>query len=410
MASLLRSLLSPIITLSLFVLANNFFITFLSVSLNSQGVSTSLIGALHSINYAGFMFGALKSESIIRRVGHIRAFAAFACLNMSTYLVHGMFSFPVTWLAMRFCAGFTIATMFVVVESWLLSKSSRNTRGVILSIYMITLYTSQGASQYIIDIVDIMTSMPFVVAALLCSLSILPLTITRTPAPELEKAEPISLRSLLRISPFGVISCMMSGYIISTIYSFVPIFAQEKFLSVSLVMSVTIAGGFLLQWPIGKLSDIFDRRKVLTILCWAMLFPALFIIVLPSVPFLILPLSFLFGGLCFSINPVSVTQVCDHIETQHITGATSMLFVVYGFGAILGPLTTPFFVKHISPAAPYISISLGAVLLGILGLYTLKHRKPIPPEEKQDFIRSTGTSSVSYEMNPNVETPEDQNK
>jgi hypothetical protein len=87
-----------------------------------------------------------------------------------------------------------------------------------------------------------------------------------------------------------------------------------------------------------------------------------------------------------------------------------MLFVVYGFGAILGPLTTPFFVKHISPAAPYISISLGAVLLGILGLYTLKHRKPIPPEEKQDFIRSTGTSSVSYEMNPNVETPEDQNK
>lgn len=408
--STFRRALSPLLSIALLMLGNGFFTTFVSVRLYLDGHSALIVGLVQSAFYAGYLLGALKIEALMHRIRHIRAYAFFTCIATAILLMQGLLVHPIIWIFERFVMGLCIASLYVVIESWLLIISPQSTRGKLLGFYMLSLYGAQSLSQFFMDFLDLNTLSPFVVAATLSSLSMIPVTFTYTQVPDQGETERSGFFSILKRSPFGAGGCVISGLILSAIYSFLPNFAEKSNLSVSSIMSVTIAGGFLLQWPLGHLSDIFDRRKILLLVSALTIVPCIAIMILKlEIAYIIGPVFFL-GGMTFTLYPLSITHVTDRHLSEDLTSITAVLLFAYSFGSVLGPLIAPFFIKFFQPHGLFIYIGAMGGLLTLTGLLSTIFSKPVPREDQNDFVPLTG-SPLSYELDPrsNEENSEQSN-
>lgn len=397
---------SPLLSLALLMLGAGFMMTFTSLRLDIEGYSPSVIGYVQAAYFGGFFAGALIIETLLKRVKHIRSFAIFASLATALMCLQGIWVEPLFWTAIRFLSGLSIAALYVVIESWLLTTTPQAKRGTILSFYMIALYSSQTLSQFFLKFVSISSMEAFLITALLSALSIIPVSFTNAISPHVGNGSRVSLLRILKLSPLGFIGCIFSGLVLSSIYSFAPTYAQDTFISVPLLVGSTIAGGFLLQWPIGHLSDLFDRRKVLVILSFTTLLPCLGIIFTRGHEIPIYILSFFLGGLTFTINPISVTQVCDRFHPDHITSLTGILLVAYSIGAICGPLIAPFFIEQLYPFGLYIYIGSVCLILGLLGLFALWKWPGIPKIGDQTKFLPSPPESLAT---PNRDPPKEKN-
>ena len=400
------SIVAPLLSISFLMLSIGYFLTFITLRIEFEGGSDVVIGAVQSAFYAGMLIGAMRIERMIRRIGHIRTFAAFACVNTISILVQALWYNPYLWFICRFAAGSAAAAAYIVIESWLLSKSTTLTRGRILSCYMVVLYASQALSQFILTLFAIDSVTPFILSAALASLCAIPLAITYSPSPKPEEPSVTSFFSLFKESPFGFVGCFAGGIILSAIYAFTPLYAKEIGLSVPLAMFLTIAGGFLLQWPIGLLSDVFDRRRVLMVTAFAVLVPCVGILFAPVWALLIFAFLFILGGVTFTIYPLGITHVCDRVQPHDITAATGVLLVAYGIGASTGALMCSPFVQYFSIAALFVFIGAVALILAGFGLYSMVRRPVVPLEDQNPYVLLPRVSQVAYELDPRANPEE----
>lgn len=403
MIQILQSVISPLSSVSLFMLSVGFFVTFISLHLKTMGAGEDLIGLVQSAYFAGLFFGAFKSEGLIRRVGHIRALAACACGQAATIMVMALFSKPIVWVLMRFVSGICGATFFIIIESWLLTKSTVETRGGVLSFYMIAFYIGQSLSQFILDIIDITTLEPFIVSSLFCSIAVIPVAITYEASPEPSEPTFDNPMQLFKISPFGTWGCIVSGCILGAIYSFLPLFAATHDLSVSLVMSITIGGGFILQWPVGILSDIYDRRRVLISVCLAVVIPCLLLWLFAYHQTAVLILALILGGLTFTLYPLSISHVCDRVQAEDIVTVTGMLLLFYSIGSTIGPITVANFIRNFGEEALFGYTAFLSLALASIGIYSLFKRPYVPADEQLDYVPlPQQTMPVALELDPRV--------
>ncbi|MBN2479221.1 MAG: MFS transporter [Parachlamydiales bacterium] len=401
----IKSLIAPILSLILVVCSSAPFMTFISLKMNAEGYSEASIGATQAFFYLGYLIGSIRAERLVKRIGYIRSFAAFSSLYCGCMLIQGIFMNFYVWSLMRLLGGLSLAALYVVIESWLLTESSNSNRGKILAVYMIALYFSQSLSQLIIKFIDINTTVPFLLFGLLCSFSILPVSMNYSKAPEYCRVvTKKSIKEIYHSSPFGFIGCLMSGLILSAIYSLLPVFAVSSNVSVSYIMAITIAGGFLLQWPLGHLSDIFDRRSVLILVSLLAIIPSI-IIMFFKTSYIIYTFSFFLGGFTFTIYPLSINQVCDRIDSTYISYVMGILSLLYGIGAMTGPIICSFFME-ITPLFLYLYILLTCALLALIGMYfKAKSPKAVLADDKTEFVPMTSTAPIS-ELDPRVTEPQ----
>ncbi|MCP5507331.1 MAG: MFS transporter [Chlamydiales bacterium] len=385
-----------------------FFMSFISIRMRLEGATDTWIGIVQSAYFTGLLVGSITVERLIHRVGHIRTFAAFASLCTATILLQEQLTSYYFWVVIRFIAGFCIASMFVVIESWLLDKSSLNTRGRVLSIYMIALYCGQALGQMFVDRVDLLMPQPFVIAGFICALSVIPVCMTKEQSPDVQNPIIHGILTVFRRSPFGFTGCFLSGVILACIYSFGPTYAFQKGISVSYFMSTTIIGGIVLQWGLGKLSDLVDRRKVLIATAAATTIPALFLAYAPFPEVWLLISTFLLGGFCFTLYPLSIAQVCDKLEHGALTSVTGILLLAFSAGAMVGPLLAPPFMYYLHEGGLYVFIVWIALALTALGFFALYKFDAVPLEEQGEFVSLPATTPVAYDLDPRVD-PEEEN-
>lgn len=396
-----KLIISPLLSLAFLMLSNGFFLTFVSAKLHVENYSSTSIGFIQAAYYAGFLIAALKSEHLIQRIRHIRAFSFFASIVVACTLLSAFANHFVAWIIVRFIMGLSIAALYVVIESWLLLISNVKNRGVVLAIYMTALYVSQSLSQFMIDFVDIESLYPFIWGAIFASLSVLPVAFTHTTIPEINAPPASALIKYFLVSPLGTIGAILSGIILGSIYTFVPNYAQTYHIHISYIMSLTIAGGFLLQYPIGHMSDIFDRRKVLMGVGLGTLASAIAMIVFTGNPFWMLFFSFILGGFAFTIYPLSITSVIDRCDPSTITTVTGVMLFAYSIGAVLGPILTPIFIHAFGgEIGIFYFVGVVSVTLFIVGLITVFIRKPVPKDEQESFVALTAQTPVGSDLDP----------
>ena len=335
--------------------------TEISLRATLEGFPAPLTGAVMSCYYIGYMLGTALAPRLVRRVGHIRVFAAMAALASASILAQGLFIAALPWALLRGLSGLAFAAIYVVAESWLNESSSRATRGSLLAVYMVVLYIGLGSSQFLLIPTDPRTSAPFMLVAILISLAIVPIVIAAQHAPEIALPQKVRYRDLYRDSPLGVVAVTVAGMVTANVYSMGPVYARLSGLDTSGVatfMGVSVLAAVVLQYPVGRLSDRVDRRTVIAGICILATLAAAVPAAMRALPHgLVLVVAAVFSGLAFTLYSLGVSHVNDHLEPAQMVAASGALLRLNGIGAALSPILVGSLIARFGPPAYFGSLA-----------------------------------------------------
>ncbi|EGL55690.1 transmembrane transport protein [Methylophaga aminisulfidivorans MP] len=375
--ALLKPIQSILWSVALLLLGNGLISTLLTLRGTNEGFSSATMGLIMSSYFIGFVCGTWVSGRLIRRMGHIRTFAFCASICASATLLHIIFIDAWVWIVLRFFYGLAYITLMTVIESWLNSQAASHERGRIFAFYMVVNLGALTIAQQMLHIATPDNFLLFAIVSILISWAILPLTLTRRNQPRINSERPkSSLKNLLKIAPLSVAGSTLSGLAMGAFWAMTPIYATELGYDISgiaLIMSLTILGGAALQIPIGRYSDKHDRPKVITWVVALAGIIALSMAVIPSQTAL-LAIFFIWGGLSFSIYPLSVAQLIDQLHPDEIVSGSSDMLVLHGLGCAFAPVIAGSLMTIIGSQG--LPLYIGTVLL-ILAGYTAYRRRRV---------------------------------
>jgi len=380
----------------------------LGLRLNGAGYSAPLIGMVSAAYFLGLTLGSMNVFRIIKDAGHIRAFAAFVSLYSASALAYSLIDSIVFWAALRLIDGFSAAGIFVCLESWLNDRAEPKKRGTTLAFYMVALYAGQALGQITLGLPPENRHLPFIIASLVLSLAVIPVSLTRMPAPVIDTQHPFTLKRLYTISPLGLIGTAMTGMILGAFYGMGAVQAQRLGFSSTVIASLlssVIVGGMAMQWPLGRLSDWIDRRMVI-VGCFAITALTGAAMAYVSQPAIFIALGFVFGGFSFALYPLCVSHANDHIEAEERMGASGGLILSYSAGAAMGPLLGATAMMLIGPAGLYLYILLCGTGAFAFGLWRQYAAEPVPKEEQNMFQVLPRTTPMAAAMDPQVASAE----
>jgi MFS family permease len=364
--------------------------TLLALRATIEGFPPPVTGVIMSGYYVGYLLGTRVAPPLLRKIGHIRVFAALAAVASAAILVQGCFVNRYNWGAMRLVSGVCMAGIYVVAESWLNDRASRANRGRLFALYMLILYIGLGAAQFMLIVSDPRTAMPFMLVSLLISLAMVPIVLSAQQIPGPAAPAKVRLRELYRNSPVGVAGVTVSGLLSSIVFSMGPVYAQLKGLEtagVAAFMGVSILAAVVTQYPVGRLSDRMDRRTVIAGVCAVATLVAGGIVAFPEMPHpVFLTLAALFSGVVLTLYSLSVSHVNDKLEPAQMVAASSALLLLNGTAAAFGPVVAGSLMAWFGPRAYFATLG---TLTGTLLLYDLwrkSRRRPVPLSQKTPFI------------------------
>lgn len=361
----------------------------LGVRSEVEGFGLLVTGVVMTAYFAGFLAGTAYCESALKQVGHIRVFAALASTASSVVLLQAVSVNPVSWGITRFLFGACMAGLYVVVESWLNDLATNETRGRILSVYMIVTMGGIAMGQLLLNVEDRSGFTLFIVVSVLVSLSLVPVTLSASSSPPLAIPEPIRLAELAARIPTGLVSSFFSGAGAGAMLGMAAVYASQVGMTagrLSLFLAAPMVGALVFQWPIGLVSDKLPRRAVLfAVAVGAAVAPLLGIAVAPDSWIAVLAM-FLMGGAMFPFYSLAVAYSNDWLRAEEILGASGTLVRVNGTGAIIGPLLTAALMALIDTSLFFWTISglFGTVAAFIL--WRMLVRDALPRERQRRWV------------------------
>jgi MFS family permease len=370
--------------------------TLLALRATLEGFPPPVTGIIMSSYYIGYLLGTRIAPPLLRQVGHVRVFAALAALASAAILLQGSFIQPVVWAVMRLASGLCLAGIYVVAESWLNDRADRTNRGRLFAVYMLILYVGLGAAQFLLVAWDPRTATPFMLVSVLISLALVPIVLSAQPVPERAAPGRVRLRELYRNSPLGVVGVTVSGLTSSIIFSMGPVYARlegRETEGVAVFMGVSILAAVVTQYPVGRLSDRFDRRTIIAGICLLATAVAAGIVAFPDLPNgVFLTLAGIFSGLVLTLYSLSTSHVNDNLLPTQMVAASSALLLLNGSGAALGPVLSGSLMSAFGPRAYFATLG---TLTGALLLYDLwrkVRRGPVPRDQKTRFVSTEPTA------------------
>jgi len=350
-------------------LANGFFNTLISLRVAIENFEATMAGLVLSSYFAGFTLAALRCGPIIERVGHIRAYAAFAGMVVAATAAMPLLLGPLSWLVLRAIVGFGCAGLFITTESWLNAKAQPAERGRIFSIYMVGTFLALALGQLLIGPAQIETAGPFNAIVALFAVALVMVSTTRAEPPRLTAAATLPYGELARAAPVAVVGGALSGLISSSFYALVPAWMQDEGIAretIATSMLVAVLGGLAFQVPIGRLSDRFDRRIVLAALGLGFAGAAIALVLLPHSLPVVLPAAALLGGFMSTLYPVCVAHAHDRMPADRVVAVSGKLILVSGLGSVIGPLIGTSLMARFSIDGVFYFMTAAALLLAFL--------------------------------------------
>jgi MFS family permease len=334
-----------------------------------------------SAYFLGFLAGSYRAPRMIRRVGHVRVFAALASLISAAFILYPALPDPWVWTAMRALVGFCFAGVYVVAESWLNEAATNETRGQTLALYMIVQLLGIIAAQGVVTFADASGYTLFVIMSVLVSVSFAPILLTAGSAPAYLATKRMSLARLFAISPLGCVGTFLLGGVFSGIFAMASVFGTEKGLTVNqiaLFIAATYTGGLLFQFPIGWLSDRMDRRKlILTLTAFGAGFTLSGLALSDSI-LVVMATGFVLGAVANPLYSLLIAYTNDFLEQSDMAAASGGLLFIFGLGAISGPLVIGWLMTRFGADAFFAYVG---GLLGLIALYAAWRmtRRAAPP-------------------------------
>jgi len=401
------------------MIANGLQINLLGVRSVIEDFNVITTGVFMSGYFIGYFLGSHTTPILVSKVGHIRVFAAFASLASLSILIAVIFVNPAVWTLSRFISGLSLVSCYVVAESWLNDRATNKTRGQILSAYMIIIFIGMGIGMLLLNISTPKNYEPFILVSLLMSLALVPILLTKRSAPKFKKIGTISVTELYKISPLGTVSSFCTGAIHSGLFSLTAVYAAlVKFtiFEISILLFIITVSGVFTQAPVGYLSDKFDRRLIITLSTFgSAAFALLAIIVsgsslekmylateLGSSKILFFISVALYAGLCLPLFSLNLAHTNDFVPKEKFVAAGGGLQLIFGIGAIGGPIICTLFMSWIGVNGFFIFLITFHIIIGVFALYRMKIRETeYNPDSTFTSLPATITP-VGLELDPDT--------
>ena len=382
----------------------------LGLRANLEGFGVITTGLIMSSYYAGFVGGSIFAPSIVNRVGHIRTFSAFASLASAAALCHAVVVEPITWMIFRAITGVCFAGLCLVAESWLNERSTNDNRGTLLSTYFVVMLGATALGQMLLPVAPIAGYDLFVIVSAIISLALVPVALTSMPTPVEIGQERMGTGRLFKISPVGFVGCLGSGLTSGALWSLAAVYGKEAGLTTedtAIFTAIMIVGGLLTQWPLGKLSDIVDRRYVIIGISIGMGIVGSLIASIPQIEeHWVFVAGGLAGGLALPLYGLSIAHTNDFVERRFFVSTSASLLLVYGIGATLGPFLATIYMWFTGPSGLFTHCAVVYAAVGLFALYRITQRAPVPEGEAENFVLVPRTSLMAFEMDPRSEENE----
>ena len=351
--------------------------TLLSVRGELENFSTFEMSLVMSAYFMGFLGASRLVPELIRRVGHVRVFAALASFISAILILYPLLVNPWVWTGGRVIIGFCFCGVYITAESWLNNSATNENRGKLLSSYMVVQMAGIVAAQLLLLIGDPGGFELFVLISVLVSISFAPILLSITPTPAFEATKPMSIKELFSTSPLGCVGMFFLGGIFSAQFGMAPVFGTKAGLSLSEISSFVAAfyiGAMVFQFPIGWLSDQMDRRILIVVTSAIGFIAALSAIVVEGSFLILVGSAFFIGGMSNPLYSLLIAYTNDFLELDDMASASGGLLFLNGLGAISGPLFTGYLMTKMGPEGFFIVL---ATLLGLLtgyGFYRMTQR------------------------------------
>jgi len=379
--------------------------TLLAVRSQTEGWGEQTTGLVMSGYFIGFFLGTFTAPPLIRRVGHIRAFAFHAALAAAAVLIFPLWTDPVAWMALRIVTGIALVGLCTVIESWLNAQSAPEHRSRVFGVYMVVSLVALAAGQLLLDLQPPRSPVLFSVVAILFALAILPVSITRLAPPPIATSPRARILQVCRTAPSAAAGALLAGMALGAFWGMGAVYAASLGFDragIGAFMAATILGGAALQLPIGRLSDRGDRRSMLAGVA------GLGAVVAAGALHLdagahggALAVFFLFGGLAFALYPLAVAHLLDRLPAEQLLAGCSALLLLNGIGAAIGPAAAGVAMERWGPSALPVFFAATLALLAVVagGRRLLKARHLLHPARFHPMVRTT---PVALELLPEI--------
>lgn len=396
MFSLLSNVWALLLGLMLLMVGNGLQGTLLGVRGALEGFSTLEMSVVMSAYFVGFLGGSWMAPGMIRRVGHVRVFAALGSFISAVLILFPVLTEPWAWTIGRVIIGFCYSGVYVVAESWLNNAATNETRGQALSAYMITMMFGIVAAQGIMLVADPSGFILFVIPSVLVSISFAPILLSINPTPVVETSQPMTMGEVLKISPLGAVGMFLLGGVYAAQYGMAAVYGAKAGLSlvqISIFVATFYVGATLTQFPLGWLSDRMDRRVLILMVAAVGGVAALMALILGGYYPLLLVSAFLIGGTANPLYSLLIAYTNDFLEPKDMASASSGLVFVNGVGAIAGPLITGYVMNTVGTQGYFLLIAV--LLLGLAGYagYRMTQRPAPHHDENMQYAPVSPSAS-----------------
>lgn len=378
--------------------------------------STMTLGMIGAAYAAAFTAGCVVVPRLVLRVGHIRVFAAMQTLLVASLLFHALVVDPLAWAGFRLIAGASVAGSYMVLESWLNERVTNETRGAVMSAYMIVSMAAVASGQYLVPAGDPAQQTLFVICALLFAAAVLPVTLTSAQSPRPITQVTIDLKGLFRASPAAMVGAFMAGMVFSIWSFFVPVYGKMADLSdftIATMLAFAMLGGIIAQFPIGRLSDRMDRRYVMAgagAFGAALCLPAA--LLAPTTPWIIFCFTFALGMVLFPIYALASAHANDIAQPEDFVKISGGILIFYGLGTTAGPLAGGPVIDAVGKSGVFMSLGVAFAVYGGYAFWRSMRREAVAAEDRTDFQPVTPVvpqTPESLQLDPRIEdVPEEE--
>ncbi|MGY6703649.1 MFS transporter [Roseinatronobacter sp.] len=377
-----------------------------------EGFSTFQMSIVMSAYFLGFLFGSRAAPELIRRVGHVRVFAALGSLISAILVLYAAIPDWIVWALLRVLIGFCFSGVYVTAESWLNNASTNENRGQTLSLYMIVQMVGIISAQALINFADPAGFLLFVIPSVLVSLAFAPILLSVSPAPTFGTTKSMSIRQLYEVSPLGVVGIFLMGGVFAAMFGMTAVWGTQAGLSVleiSLFTGAIYFGGLVFQFPLGWLSDRMDRRKLVVYVALVGTLGGAMAVVFDLSFIWLLVVALIIGGISNPLYSLLVAYTNDYLDTDQMAAASGGLLFVNGVGAVVGPLCIGWLMGVIGPPGFFLFIILLTLALAIYAMWRMTQRPAVPVDQTGPFapvspvVSAATVEAVYTEMTENSE-------
>lgn len=367
-----------------------------------EGFSPSTMAWVMAGYFVGFLGGSRMAPEMIRRVGHVRVFAALASLISACLILYAAVPNVVAWFALRVLIGFCFSGVYVVAESWLNDAATNETRGQTLSLYLIVQMMGIVSAQGVLNFADPGGYTLFIISSVLVSVSFAPILLSVSPAPVFQTTKPMTFKQLYKTSPLAVVCVFLLGLIFSALFGMSAVYGTEKQLDVqtiSVFVAMIYLGGMVLQYPIGWLSDHMERRLLIVYLT---IFGALFMVSAPLFSnniYALFGAAFIVGGISNPLYGLYIAYMNDYLDHDDMAAASGGLIFINGLGAIGGPFVVGWMMSQFGPDSFFVFLAIVLGLSGAWAVFRSTRRNAPTVEEAMPYTpMAPGLTAVAAEL------------